>query len=54
MCSDGWTLDVEPGDEEGKCPDCGEPTVDGAAKYGCNYSPVTCKTCGAAPCDWSC
>lgn len=49
---DGWDL----GDENinGKCPNCGEDTVDGRAVYGCNYSPVICETCGNAPCDDSC
>lgn len=53
-CWDGWTLDVEEGDEESECPDCGEETVNGSAKYGCSYSPQTCVTCGARPCDLSC
>jgi ribosomal protein S27E len=53
MCCDGWGL--EPGEEvNGECPDCGEETVDGGAAYGCNYSPILCETCGAAPCDLSC
>ena len=38
----------------GKCPDCGEPTVDGESQKGCHYSPITCKTCGYAECDGSC
>ncbi len=54
MCCDGWTLNLDPGEEEYECPDCGGETIDGAAKHGCNYSPVTCETCGAAPCDDSC
>lgn len=52
-CSDGWTFDDAEG-EPGECPTCGEPTVDGTAKTGCNYSPTTCDTCGARPCDESC
>lgn len=52
MCCDGWH---EPDCEvDGECPDCGEPTVDGVAQTGCNYSPVACDTCGWRPCDWSC
>ena len=38
----------------GKCPDCGEPTVYGYSQKGCHYSPITCKTCEYAPCDGSC
>lgn len=38
----------------GKCPDCGMPTVDGYAAYGCDYSPVSCETCGHCICDGSC
>lgn len=38
----------------GKCPDCGEPTVDGQAFENCSYSEVICKTCGHVPCDQSC
>ena len=33
---------------------CGEPTCDGVAASGCNYSPCVCETCGACPCDGSC
>lgn len=44
MCADGWDYG-EPN---------GEPTVDGVAATGCLWSPVTCDTCGAAPCDGSC
>lgn len=50
MCCDGWNE----GEPNGECPDCGEPTVDGFAAVGCNYSPVICETCGARPCDDSC
>ena len=50
MCSDPW----DRGEPDGVCPDCGEETVEGEAATGCYYSPETCKTCGARPCDWSC
>ena len=50
MCADGWDY----GEPNGECPHCGEPTVDGVAATGCLHSPVTCETCGAAPCDGSC
>lgn len=50
MCCDDW----DRGTPNGVCPDCGRPTVDGKAATGCNYSPVVCDTCGAAPCDGSC
>lgn len=49
MCSEGWN-DGEP---NGTC-ECGEDTVDGHAATGCNWSPVICDKCGAAPCDESC
>lgn len=53
MCCDGWSIPQGPIKLE--CPDCGEPVdEDGDALEGCNYSPVQCKTCGAAPCDQSC
>ncbi len=38
----------------GRCPDCGEDTVDGDAFDQCAYSPVTCETCNCSPCDLSC
>jgi len=38
----------------GKCPDCGEDTVDGDAYEQCRYSPIECFTCGWSPCDESC
>ena len=50
MCSDPWDL----GEPNGECPDCGEPTTDGDATTGCIWSPETCETCGARPCDESC
>ena len=39
---------------DGVCPDCGEPTWDGEAVDGCEYSPVVCKTCKHSPCDDNC
>ncbi len=55
MCCSRWNI---PEDfhtpVNGECPDCGEPTVDGEAAYGCTYSPKVCETCGARPCDGSC
>jgi NMD protein affecting ribosome stability and mRNA decay len=51
-CCDGWSsLKSE---VNGICPDCGIETVNGVAAYGCNWSPVLCKTCGYAGCDGSC
>ena len=41
-------------DINGKCPDCGEPTIDGEAPDPCSYSPEECETCGDRPCDGSC
>lgn len=38
----------------GKCPDCGSPTVDSQAFEQCGYSPVECETCNSKPCDGSC
>lgn len=51
MCCDGWNNEEE---VNGTCPECGQPTVDGEASVGCNYSPIVCDTCGWAPCDDSC
>jgi len=51
-CADGWSF--KPEEINGVCPDCGEDTVDGEAAEGCHWSPMTCKTCGAQPCDQSC
>ena len=49
-CCDGWYNEVV-----GECPDCGEPVdKDGEAATGCYYSPKTCKTCGARPCNGIC
>lgn len=50
MCCDAWDL----GKPNGKCPECGTATVDGAAAHGCNYSPVDCEECGSCSCDDSC
>ncbi len=52
MCADGWHYDDEL--VNGKCPDCGMPTVDGEAQYGCNHSPIDCNTCGSRTCDQYC
>lgn len=52
MCSEGWYEKDE--DVDGECPDCGTPTVEGRAQFGCAWSPVDCKTCGWSPCDGSC
>lgn len=38
----------------GQCPECGTPTVDGRAAYGCERSPIVCKICQSRPCDMSC
>jgi hypothetical protein len=55
MCCDEYDLsDGGPTEVHSECPDCGTPTVDGAAQYGCYYSPVACDTCGWQPCDGSC
>ena len=54
MCSDGWNYPRKGEPVDGECPDCGEPTCDGVAASGCNYSPCVCETCGACPCDGSC
>lgn len=47
----------EPWENEavGICPECGGDTdSEGNAATGCEYSPKTCETCGAQPCDGSC
>jgi hypothetical protein len=54
MCSDGWNYLRKGEPADGECPDCGEPTCDGVAASGCNYSPCVCETCGACPCDERC
>ena len=46
--------EYDPKDINGKCPDCGEPTIDGLAADGCYYSPIECDTCKHRPCDQSC
>ena len=43
-----------PEEIDGICPDCGEYTSEGKSWLICTYSPVTCDTCGNAPCDLSC
>lgn len=64
MCSGGWDYraNVRP-EHQGECPDCDEPCEvvvndDGTTDYeplvGCDYSPKTCETCGARPCDGGC
>ena len=52
MCSEGWNY--KDSEVDGECKSCGEPTVDGVAQSGCDWSPVICKECGDAPCDESC
>ena len=52
MCCENTPYDFN--DIDGKCPDCGEPTVDGRSYDQCAWSPVACKICGDAPCDGSC
>ena len=39
---------------DGECPDCENPTVEGAAFDRCAWSPEDCETCGHAYCDLSC
>lgn len=53
MCCDPIGASPEDG-EEGECPDCGTDTYGGYSVAICGYSPVLCRTCGDAPCDWSC
>lgn len=51
MCCDSW----HNGPHADECPDCGgDVDQDGDAVAGCNFSPTSCETCGAAPCDDSC
>ena len=52
FCCDGWVSLKD--SINGECPECGTPTVDGQAAYGCNWSPVSCETCGHRACDGSC
>ena len=52
MCCSG--SEFKKNEIDGKCPCCGEPTVDGEAYECCSYSPTECQTCGYAPCDQSC
>jgi hypothetical protein len=51
MCADKWTSNEEP---NGECPECGAPTHDGKAVWGCCYSYEECKTCGHTFCDGGC
>lgn len=51
-CCDGWFSEEE--EVNGECPECGMLTVDDYAAHGCNYSPVSCETCGHRACDESC
>ena len=51
-CCDCWEFDFEEAD--GICPTCGSVTSGRRAVCGCNWSPVACEVCGAAPCDLSC
>ena len=51
-CCDPWMFDLE--EIDGICPECGCPTSEGSAAFGCGYSPVECEKCGWAPCDLSC
>ena len=51
-CSDSWESWAS--NVNGMCRECGTPTVDGVAAYGCNSSPVVCGTCGHASCDGGC
>lgn len=53
-CCDNWNFIRDGYEANGICPDCGRATLDGECICGCCYSPVECKTCGAAPCDGSC
>lgn len=38
----------------GKCDECGQPTIDGDAYEACQYSEECCDACGWAPCNQSC
>lgn len=52
MCCDSSGYKKE--EINGKCKDCGQPTVNGNAYECCGYSPQECKTCDWRPCDGSC
>jgi len=54
MCCEPIDRTDDGSEIDGECSDCGQPTVDGEAAYGCFYSSVECKTCGWKPCDGSC
>lgn len=51
-CYDGWSYPQK--EINGTCPDCGIDTVDGEAYIGCNYSSLSCETCGSRECNESC
>lgn len=53
-CCDCWNYLREDYKANGICPDCGRATINNNCICGCNYSSVTCETCGATPCDGSC
>ena len=53
-CCICWNCISDGEKADGICPDCGRATFNGGCICGCCYSPVECKTCGAAPCDGSC
>lgn len=52
MCSEntGYTQK----DINGRCEECGEPTVDGDAYDQCAFCSTECKECGHAPCTERC
>lgn len=51
-CCDNGDVSIE--DVDGICPECGRATCGGYVICKCDYSPIECETCGAAPCDQSC
>ena len=51
-CSEGWSSKAN--EVNGECPDCGYPTVDGEAASGCDWSPISCETCGHRQCTGAC
>ena len=53
-CCDPFENYEDKNEVNGECPDCGTPTVNGQAAYGCAWSPVDCDTCGHKKCDFSC
>jgi len=54
MCCEPVTRIEDKSQIDGECPECGSPTVEGLAAYGCYYSPIACDTCKWQPCDGSC